>query len=109
MNKLPYPHFMDVTPITVTLTNGIEESGAEKTVTTVNTFCYFEENVETSRDVDGIKHKLKGKAIMGRDVSALVKTIKGSVSVNGVTYKILTGSRFNNPDGTVHHTELELV
>ena len=100
---------MDSTPVVVTLTGGISENGKEKTLSTYTGFCYFEEGISTLRSKDGINFELKGKAIFGRDIAPSVAQIKGSVTINSVTYRILFANRFRNPDGTIHHIELGLV
>ena len=54
--------------------------------------------------------ELVGKVILLGDIAPNIKKISGGqVVINQVEYEIYQASRPRNPDGTVHHTTLELM
>ena len=113
MKKLPYPNHLDVTPIVVTITSGIDANGVPAVVSTFNGKCRFSESV-SKRITEGSTGlgpflELSALAYMGTDIAPEVKTVTGSVVVNEVEYKIHHCGRPYNPDGTVNHTKLELI
>ena len=107
--KLPYLEFWDVTPVTVTITNGIDENGAPAVVATYVGNCNYSEKSNYALSSDGQRTKLSGTLTIGCDIAPSVGIVEGTVTINGVTNKIFGGSRPRNPDGTVNHTTLELI
>lgn len=107
--NLPYPYYLEKTPITVTITEGLNGNGAPNTVATYNGKCRLEERAKTIRDADGKLIQLEGKAYIGCDIAPNAQLIEGHVSVLGKEFKIYKAKRLRNPDGTVHHTALELI
>lgn len=72
--------------------------------------CRFVEKTKIIISPDGRKVELIGKAILAGDIAPNIKKISGGeVTVNDSKYEIYQGSRPRNPDGTVHHTTLELM
>ena len=107
--KLQYPKVLDKVPIVVSLTNGIGENGVPIVVATYSGKCYFHEKTKRIRNADGKLIELEGKAFFGCDIAPSVSLLEGYVRLPLKEFKIYKGSRPRNPDGTVHHTELELM
>lgn len=72
--------------------------------------CRFVEKTKIVINSDGKKVELVGKVILLGDIAPTIKKISGGeVIVNSSKYEIYQASRPRNPDGTVHHTTLELL
>lgn len=83
--------------------------------------CRFVEKTKTIITADGQKVELVGKVILlgdiapnikkisGGEVSNIITIIDGKEIVNESKYEIYQASRPRNPDGSVHHTTLELM
>lgn len=72
--------------------------------------CRFVEKTKIIITSDGRKVELIGKVILLGDIAPEIKKISGGqVKINGSEYEIYQASRPRNPDGTVHHTSLELM
>lgn len=72
--------------------------------------CRFVEKTKIIISSDGRKVELVGKVILLGDIAPTIKKISGGqVVVNDTEYEIYQASRPRNPDGTIHHTALELV
>lgn len=107
--KLPYPKFLDNISITVKLTNGLDVNGAPSITLTVSTKGTFNEGTLKRIDAEGKGTELSGKVIINGDIAPSIKSLEGYVDVNSREYIIHKGIRTRNPDGSIHHTELELV
>lgn len=90
---------------------GLSEEGEPLTSLNLeNQKCRFVEKTKVIISADGKKVELIGKVILLGDIAPNLKKISGGqVIVNEVEYEIFQGSRPRNPDGTVHHTTLELM
>ena len=72
--------------------------------------CRFVETTKIIISSDGKKIQLVGKVILLGDIAPNIKKISGGqVIINEIEYEIYQASRSRNPDGTVHHTTLELM
>ncbi len=72
--------------------------------------CRFVEKTKIIISPDGKKVELIGKVILLGDIAPNIKKISGGeVIINDSKYEIYQASRPRNPDGTVHHTSLELI
>lgn len=72
--------------------------------------CRFVETTKIIISSDGRKIQLVGKVILLGDIAPNVKKISGGqVIINDIQYEIYQASKPRNPDGTVHHTTLELI
>jgi hypothetical protein len=109
MNKLPYYRFWDSTPLVVNIKQGIDDDGVPVTVDTYTGKCRYSERVKNVRSSDGSYIRLQGALTIRGDIAPDVDAIEGDVEVNGLTRKIFRSFRPRNPDGTVHHTKLELI
>nr|DAU42350.1 MAG TPA: Minor capsid protein [Caudoviricetes sp.] len=75
-----------------------------------NVKCRFVEKTKIIISSDGRKVELVGKVILLGDIAPDIKKINGGqVIINEIEYEIYQASRPRNPDGTVHHTTLELM
>ena len=72
--------------------------------------CRFVEITKIIISSDGKKIQLVGKVILLGDIAPNIKKRSGGqVIINEIEYEIYQASRPRNPDGTVHHTTLELM
>ena len=106
--RLPYPVFLDKVPVVIYLTDGKNEQGAPNIVKTITTKCTFNEKVQNKIGPDGKITVVQGKVLLYGDIAPDVKWLQGHLIINSKTYIIHKGIRTRNPDGTVHHSELEL-
>lgn len=90
---------------------GLSEDGEPLTSLNLkNQKCRFVEKTKIIISSDGRKVELVGKVILLGDIVPKIKKISGGqVIVNETEYEIYQASRPRNPDGTVHHTTLELI
>lgn len=90
---------------------GLSEDGEPLTSLNLeNQKCRFVEMTKVIISSDGRKIQLVGKVILIGDIAPNTKKISGGqVIINDVKYEIYQASRPRNPDGTVHHTTLELI
>ncbi len=72
--------------------------------------CRFVERTKIIINPDGKKVELVGMVILLGDIAPGVKKISGGqVRINDTVYNIYQASRPRNPDGSIHHTTLELM
>lgn len=101
---------------------GLSEEGEPLTsLDLTNQKCRFIEKTKIIITADGKKVELVGKVILlgdiapnikkisGGEISNVITVINGKEVVNESKYEIYQASRPRNPDGTVHHTTLELM
>lgn len=101
---------------------GLSEEGEPLTSLNLeNQRCRFVEKTKIIITADGQKVELVGKVILlgdiapnikkisGGEVSNIITMINGKEVVNESKYKVYQASRPRNPDGSVHHTTLELM
>lgn len=110
IRKLPFPHRLATVPCHVVLNGGgVSEDGAPTVGAEIRAKCIFSEHASRRIDQDGKAIMLAGKAIIEGDIAPMLPTISdGICTVNGRVYEIHAGHRPRNPDGSVHHSELEL-
>lgn len=101
---------------------GLSEEGEPLTSLDIkNEKCRFVEKSKTIITADGKKVELVGKVILlgdiapdikkisGGEVSNVITVIDGKEVINESKYEIYQASRPRNPDGSIHHTTLELM
>lgn len=87
-----------------------EEGEPLKALELKNQKCRFVEKTKVIINSDGKKVELVGKIILLGDIAPHIKKISGGeVIVNNSKYEIYQASRPRNPNGTIHHTTLELM
>lgn len=111
IQKLPFPDALANVPCTVVINiEGVSEDGAPIDAITVGTMCIFSEHGKRVIDNDGKAITLNGKAIIKGDIAPDLPSISdGTFTVFNRTYEIFAGHRPRNPDGSVHHSEFELL
>lgn len=107
--RLPYPKHLDKTPVMISVTSGQDEDGVPIEVASYAGFCRFMESSKTIHLSDGKTRQLSAVIVIGNDIAPAIPVLEGNVVVSTVEYLINVGRRPRNPDGTVHHTELELI
>ena len=101
---------------------GLSEEGEPLTsLNLTNQKCRFIEKTKIIITAHGKKVELVGKVILlgdiapnikkisGGEVSNVITVIDGKEVINESKYEIYQASRPRNPDGSIHHTTLELM
>ena len=111
IKRLPFPDALANIPCTVVLYDeGVSEDGGPVVAATIDAKCIFSEHAKRTTDSDGKAVILAGKAIIKGDIAPALRTVSnGKLNALGREYEIHVGHRPRNPDGTVHHTEFELL
>lgn len=108
--KLPYPKFADVTPCNIVLHGAPSSTGAPTVLAEWSGKVNFSEKVKRVQDKDGQWVQLSGVIHVAGDILPGVIFTGGTVAIAGYpTRKIVSYTRPRNPDGSVHHTRLELI
>lgn len=110
INKLPFIDQLLTMDYSLTLNQkGISEDGEPLKAITKRGKCIFSEKSKTIIDGEGKQTVLLGKVIIKGDIAPSLKTINdGTITINASSYEIHAASRPRNPDGTIHHTVLEV-
>lgn len=111
MRKLPFPNHLLNTQCVVKLNmEGLNEQGEPEPALEWHGKVIFSEKARTVTTSDNRLVRLEGQVIVKGDIAPILKLISdGEVSVNEKTYKIYRSERARNPDGSIHHTVLELM
>lgn len=89
---------------------GLSENGGPLKNLEISSKCRFVEQTKVIIDQDGKKIELVGIAVLVGDIAPDIKKISnGECYINGTKYFIYGARRPRNPDGSVHHTTLELM
>lgn len=107
--KLPYLKQWDVTPCTVRLFHGVGEDGGPELAGSWTGNVNYSEKVRRVQDRDGQWIALSGVLHIEGDILPDVQFDNGEVTIGDVTHRIVSYSRPRNPDGTVHHTRIEMA
>lgn len=108
VSKLPYPPVKPHVFINVKASKGLTPSGAQNIVEEYSGLGFYEERNAWVQNAEGKKVESKGLVIFFHDICTSAEELTGFVEINSNKMSIITGKRFRNPDGTVHHVELEL-
>ena len=110
-NKLrPIPKKLFSTSCSVIIEDGITEDGEPNRILDFEGKCIFVDKAKQIMDAEKHIIRLEGQLIIDGDIAPSLPTLAtGSATVNGRVYKIYRCSRPHNPDGTVHHTEIEVI
>ena len=112
MAKLSYPPVNPNVDAEIIIEGEMTENGAFSMATYLLSSVYYLDRIRTLNLSDGSKVTSVGKLIISHDIAPglpLRGSVKVKRSLNVLTLKIAQGSRFFNPDGSVHHVELELM
>ncbi|BBI32364.1 hypothetical protein [Cohnella abietis] len=107
LGKLPFPHWILVTPVKVYQTELSEDGESVEELIFDGLSCY-DEKIKQTLDAERRLVSLSGKVIIEGDINP-DKLIEGVVQIGNVKKTIFRSVRPRNPDGTVFSTELELV
>lgn len=110
IKTLPFPDWLLVTDYSLILNDdGISEDGEPNKVFKASGKCIFSEKSRRVIDNENKEVNLLGRVIVKGDIAPQLKSVSsGSITINGYTYEIHTGSRPRNPNGTIHHTSFEI-
>lgn len=105
------PDSVCTTPISVTITDGIDEDGAPKVVSAWSGKCNYSEKQKQVLDAERRLITLEATALLNGDIFPGQEKLEGSVAINSsaIVWQIYRGSRARNPDGSVNFTQLELM
>ena len=113
VKKLPFPDFLCKTPCEIRLyTDNVTEDGDKEIYKggLKNIKCIWSEASKRVYDKDGKVTVLSGKVIVKGDVAPKLKSVSsGIIVINDNEMLIHFASRPRNPDGTVHHTEFNVI
>ncbi len=108
--KFPYFKSMwDRIDATITLYRGLGEDGGPETAGTWTGTVNLSEKVRRVQDGDGQWIALSGVLHIEGDILPDVQFDNGEVTIGDTTHRIVSYSRPRNPDGTVHHTRIEMA
>lgn len=112
VKKIPFPDWLLKTDCVVKLYEDKISEDGDKIIHQggITTKCMFSEASNRRIDKDGKVTSLSGKVIIKGDIAPKLKVLSGgTVIINEREMQINRALRLRNPDGTVHHTELELT
>lgn len=111
MRKLPFPSHLLTIPCVIKLNlEGLNEQGEPEAAFTWSGKVIFSEKSRTTMTADQRIIRLEGQVIIKGDIAPAIETISdGEVSIKEKTYSVYRSERARNPDGSVHHTVLELM
>lgn len=111
MRKLPFPsHLLNTHCVAKLNLDGLNEQGAPAAALTWEGKVIFSEKSRTTVTADNRIIRLEGQIIARGDIAPSLEVISdGEVSVGGRTYTVYRSERARNPDGSIHHTVLELM
>lgn len=106
--KIPRVAFR--TPCVVVINQeGISEDGEPIEEVTIESKAIYSEKARQTMDAEKRIIRLEGYVVLDGDIAPGILIADGSVAIGNRTYKIYRSERPRNPDGTIHHTKLELM
>lgn len=112
MIQLPYPVWADVTPCKITIgSGGYDEDGLPLESLTWEGRVNFSEKAKRIQDKNGQWISLTAVIHVQGDILPKVVFTDASCKIEAYekTMKCVAYQRPRNPDGSVHHTRLELI
>lgn len=111
VKKLPFPDWLAVIPYKIELKTPDLNIDGEHEIFKINGgMCIFDESAHRKITKDGKEIVSNALVMIKGDVAPSLSSVSsGSVIINGDRLEIVKGSRPRNPDGTVHHTEFEVI
>lgn len=112
VNKIPFPDFLLKTPCEIKLLEDkVTEDGDKKIYQNgIKCNCIYSEATKRVYSKDGKTTVLSSKVIVKGDIAPKLKSISGgTIVIDKKEMTIYSAARPRNPDGTVHHTEFELL
>lgn len=111
VKRLPFPDWTQTTAAELSLNaEGLNEEGAPDVAIVWSGNAWFSEKSRTVKDKDGRDIRLVGSLVIKGDIAPSLPLISdGTATVASRTYDIYRVARPRNPDGSVHHTTVELM
>lgn len=111
IKKLPFPDFLLNTDCKIKIDGvGITKDGEPNNGASFEGKCIFSEKAKIIITPDGQKIELVGKVMIKGDIAPTIEKIaKGDVLIGNKKLTIYSSSRPRNPDGTIHHTTLDVM
>lgn len=111
IQELPFPDWLLNTEYSIILNDeGISENGEPIQSFEDKGKCIFSEKSKRIIDAEGKQITLVGKVIVKGDIAPSLKNVSdGVITISNRQYEIYAGYRPRNPNGTIHHTEFELM
>lgn len=111
VKKVRFPDWLANTDCVIFLENeNLSEDGEMQKIESISKKCIFSECSKRVYGKDNKKTEVSGTVIVKGDIAPSLKEISGGrVTIKDKEYAISSASRPCNPDGTVHHTELNLL
>lgn len=108
---VPFPDWLLKTPCTVFLDfPGITEDGERKTAESgIEKMCIYSERLKRVYQKDGNVTEITGKVIVKGDIAPNAEISSGEILIGNKKRRIFSSQRASNPDGSVHHTEFEII
>ncbi len=108
---VPFPDWLLKTPCTVFLDEaGITEDGEKKTADGgTERMCIYSERLKRVYQKDGKVTEITGKVIVKGDIAPEKEISSGTILLHNRKRRIFSSQRARNPDGSVHHTEFEII
>lgn len=88
---------------------GLSEEGEPLQAISIIDRCRFVEKTKIIIEPDGKRVELVGVAVLVGDIAPGIKISGGEISIGNDKYYIYAARKPRNPDGSVHHTSLELM
>lgn len=97
------------TPISLKITDGLDENGSPKVVQEVEAKARVESTSTVVYTKDGQKVTLSKKAFIFDNLETFQNPIEGICLVEGKEHKVVTSAFLTNPDGSLNHIKLGLA
>ena len=106
----PIPKIAFTTPCHIVINQeGITEDGEPLKALELDAKCIFSEKARQIMNAEKKLVQLEGYIIIDGDIAPNILITDGTVIIYTKAYKIYRSERPRNPDGSVHHTKLELI
>lgn len=111
IKKLKFPTELLTTDCVISVdTQELNEDGESIVYKTEPLKCFFDEASKVVISSDGKRIIIAGTVIVEGDFAPSLSVLSsGTVIINGRAMQIYSSSRLRNPDGSVHHTEFEVM
>lgn len=108
--KFPYPTVKTNCDVLVSVSETADVNGASQFGGTYSGKAYRTDHIKWVQTADGKRMQSVGKVIIFGNICPNIEKLTGVITINGIqNYLIVAGSRFYNPDSSIHHIELELM
>ncbi len=111
VKKLPFPRKLaNKKCIVEPFKDGLSADGEQEILFSKEYLCIFDEKMHIKLSKDGKELVSSGVILIEGDISPENPSLNGgNVLISDVKYSILRISRVRNPDGSVNHTQVDLM